>query len=336
LKKLLTNHIKKIVGILVAVALIAWMIWSIDWLLVWKESKNANFIFLVPTTLILLGHYILRAWRWRYLLPNGNKYRIKSLFDAIMIGNLATFILPLRAGEFIRPLYLKREYPEQISFPVGFASVVVERFLDLLAVLVSLTIILPFIPKVPEWVMLGAYMLGVIAIGILVFILWAIFSPKSLLGIVSFFLFAFPENIKKSLLNLVNEAIKGSAVLKNTKNLTLSLILTLFIWLLNFYSVYVAFFMFNMEYSFLLATTLSVIIALAVAAPSAPGFVGIIQVATIATFSLFGQSKEIATSYAIITHILQYIIFCSYGFIILSIKGLKLSQFSRSKQSADF
>src|SRR4051812_2718918 len=64
----------------------------------------------IPFVGLFFTHHILRAMRWRYLLPDstGPRPSLRQLFDSTILGNLATFLLPFRIGEFIRPLLLSR------------------------------------------------------------------------------------------------------------------------------------------------------------------------------------------------------------------------------------
>ena len=74
----------------------------------------------------------------------GEQVPLRRLFDAFMVGVFATFLLPFRAGEFVRPYYLKRY--SHYSFLTCFVSVVVERFFDLATVLLGFAVMLVYVP----------------------------------------------------------------------------------------------------------------------------------------------------------------------------------------------
>ena len=76
----------------------------------------------------------VRAWRWQYLLEP-RRDQLNS-FRATAVGFAATTILPARAGEVIRPYFLSRH--ERMSATAAFATVILERVLDMLTVLVLL------------------------------------------------------------------------------------------------------------------------------------------------------------------------------------------------------
>jgi hypothetical protein len=78
----------------------------------------------------------IRARRWQFLLrPIGNA-SFGNAFRATAVGFAASAVLPARAGEVIRPYFLSRHEP--VSATGAFATVVVERILDVVTVLVLL------------------------------------------------------------------------------------------------------------------------------------------------------------------------------------------------------
>ena len=52
--------------------------------------------------------YALRALRWQYLLAGLGPTRFSVAFRATVIGFAASFLLPARAGEFLRPYLLAK------------------------------------------------------------------------------------------------------------------------------------------------------------------------------------------------------------------------------------
>ena len=75
---------------------------------------------------------MVRALRWQYLLAPLGPTRFSTAFRATVIGFAATFLLPARAGEVIRPYLLARR--EELSATAAFATIILERLLDLLTV----------------------------------------------------------------------------------------------------------------------------------------------------------------------------------------------------------
>ena len=82
-----------------------------------------------------LGSILVRVWRWRILLkPVKADPSMRTLAVATFGGYFISTVLPGRLGEVVRPLYAAAK--EDISRVTCLTTAVVERFLDVLALLV--------------------------------------------------------------------------------------------------------------------------------------------------------------------------------------------------------
>lgn len=321
-----------LLGLAVSGGLILWLALSMDWRQVWYHLSHAHYWALFPSLVILTIHFIIRATRWTYLLPEGEKTPLGLRLDAIMIGNLATYVLPLRAGEFIRPLIMSKE--SSYSYPVVFISVVLERFFDLASVLFLFGAFLSQLPNIPSWAAHGAEVLAVIAAGILVFLVAACLIPAALKSFMNLVLSFFPDKISTPLLRIGDDLIRGAQVLHDFKRMSLVIIFSILTWGSCILSFYVYLWFTDVTPSFSLATALTVIVALAVAAPSAPGFIGVFQTACVATFSLYHENSEQALAFAIIIHALQYLYNIAWGLVSILRRDLNLFSLLKEKEEA--
>ncbi|MBN8548832.1 MAG: flippase-like domain-containing protein [Deltaproteobacteria bacterium] len=305
-----------LLGLGVSLGLVVWMYFAIEWGEVGTQLANSHYWLLIPVSFVMIGHYILRALRWRYLLPHTERVPLRVLFDGIMVGNFANYILPLRAGEFIRPFILSRESSH--SFSTGLVSVVIERFFDLATVLLSFAVMVFFIPEVPPIVQQGASALTVVAGALLVFMLVGTLMPKTAERWIDFGIDFLPAKFRPGIKKFCHDFIEGAAVLGEKGRIWKVLALTAAVWLSSYLIMYLYLFVYAAPdhpaaHSLWLALALGVVVALAVAAPSAPGFIGVYQAGCIASFALFGISKEAGAAFAILTHVYQYLFFCLYG-----------------------
>src|SRR5207247_4422504 len=79
---------------------------------------------------------VIRALRWQYLLQPLGRTTFANAFRATAVGFAANNLLPARAGEVIRPYFLARH--EQMSATGAFATIILERLLDTMTVLMLL------------------------------------------------------------------------------------------------------------------------------------------------------------------------------------------------------
>ncbi|MFQ5754081.1 MAG: lysylphosphatidylglycerol synthase transmembrane domain-containing protein, partial [bacterium] len=118
--------------------------------------KNANYIWLLPAFAFMLFSHWVRAVRWRYFLEPIQDVKIHPLFSALIIGYAANNIFPLRLGEFLRAVAIGKT--QQISKSSAFATVIVERLIDLLSLLVLLSTTVLFFP-LPEVIKNSGYII---------------------------------------------------------------------------------------------------------------------------------------------------------------------------------
>src|SRR5690349_5042761 len=116
----------------------------------WKKADKG---YLKLMAIIMIMSHVLRAERWRMLLrPVGHEVSLKGSFLSVMIGYLVNLAIP-RGGEVSRCYNLFKL--GQIPVEVSFGTVVVERLVDVLCLL--LLVVLSF---VIEWEKLESFMTG--------------------------------------------------------------------------------------------------------------------------------------------------------------------------------
>jgi len=98
-----------------------------------------NPAWLAASIAVTMGTYWLRAIRWQILLAPLKAVRLRSLFSITIIGFSAIFLLG-RAGEVARPLWLARR--EKVALSGSVATIVVERFLDSIMLIMAFVIAL--------------------------------------------------------------------------------------------------------------------------------------------------------------------------------------------------
>jgi uncharacterized protein (TIRG00374 family) len=289
----------------------------------------------VPFVGLFFLHYIVRSLRWRFLLPKpvGAPVSLRKLFDALILGNLASFLLPLRLGEFVRPFVLSRW--SDYRFAPSFASVVIERFFDLSAVLVSFAVIVPHLHDFPSWATAGAYSLGGLAGGLLLFLVCGALWPDFLRMLVSRGVALLPRSFSQTFESFLFDLIDGVAVIRTPSRIVSILVLTATVWFSTFLQFYVMLELFPYHQSMLLAVTVAVFVALAIAIPSVPGFIGVFQGGCVAATGLFGYPYEAAVVYSLVIHVLSYLLFIGLGFWLLAVHDLSLFELKRAVELDD-
>jgi uncharacterized protein (TIRG00374 family) len=106
--------------------------------------KDAKYIYIIPTLILIFMSHYLRAVRWSALIAPIKKVSVLNLFSATMIGFMANSVLPARIGEIIRPVMVAKK--EKVKVTASFATVVMERIFDMLCVIVFASLLFFFLP----------------------------------------------------------------------------------------------------------------------------------------------------------------------------------------------
>lgn len=142
----MSNHLKSILQVVVSISLavlILYLVFSkIDWDDFWEKASNANYNWVIFSMVISILSYWLRAYRWNILLEaSGYRPTTFRTLVAVLSGYLANLAIP-RLGELTRCAVLKKS--DNIPVPTSLGSVVNERLVDVLTLLVLTLLALIF------------------------------------------------------------------------------------------------------------------------------------------------------------------------------------------------
>jgi glycosyltransferase 2 family protein len=119
-------------GAVLAAALLALFFRGVDWATLGAALRSAHPGFLLAVMLLTVVTYVARAWRWGYLLAPLARVPFTDLFSATTVGFMTGLVVP-RAGEVVRPYLVGRRHGIPLS--AAFASIILERLVDLFTVL---------------------------------------------------------------------------------------------------------------------------------------------------------------------------------------------------------
>src|SRR3954462_5932117 len=127
------SRLRAALVLLLTVGLLAYFPHGLDPRPVWAAPRHADGTRHLGAVLLVLTTYALRALRWQYLLAPIGPTHFSTAFRTTVIGFAASFLLPARAGEVLRPYLLARR--EGLPATAAFATIILERVLDLVTVL---------------------------------------------------------------------------------------------------------------------------------------------------------------------------------------------------------
>ena len=288
---------KVIIGVVISFAGIYWAFKDFDFFDFKQSIQQIDFVYFLLATIFLWGSVWLRGIRWKWLFNDSASPSVASLYRAELIGYFGNNVLPLRLGEILRAYIVGKENNLPKSFVFG--TVVLERLMDMFALIFFGIILLFLYPFEEGWV--GDYILkggSVILIVIFVLIIISRFKLKS------------TEN---KILRIFNQIMDGLLSIRKESIIpvVISSILIWSIYLLDVYLIQRAF-QFNLSWTQSLA--ILVISSLVLSIPSAPGMIGTFHAAVKYTMvDLFAFTPNEGNSFAILMHAYGYILFTLLG-----------------------
>lgn len=241
--------------------------------------------------------FLAKVWRWRVLFyPDEERAPFGLLFGALMISYIP---LPFRMGEVARGIITGSK--SGIPMPRVFSTIVVEKVLDVLTLLLLLGISLPFV-EVPANMQGPALTLGVLVTLGAVFLLVLVLKPSIAHGIAHFVGSKLPSRFGERIEKATDEVLQGFAPMSNPPVALKVVLWSLGTWGFNVVTVYLMLLAFNITVSPMSAAVLVVAANLIMVVPAAPGSVGTFELAVITVLEALGQPRAVAQSFALFYH----------------------------------
>jgi len=323
------------VGLLVSVALLAWVVHDVDFAAVVAHLRRADPVALAAVVLLATLTFPLRTIRWRLMLRDGagGPFPWSPLWHATAVGFMANNLLPLRAGEVARVYVAARALP--VRFTTALASVAVERVLDALVLVALMAVAL--LPSFPRRALLDS--VSDVPVGRVATAVAAAFGAVLLLA---FFVARRPDpwialadrlahrwlpvRFAGRVVHAMDGLVQGLAVLRQPGRFAAVIAWSLVLWLVNAASFALCFRAFGITLPAAAALLLQGVIAFGVAIPAAPGFWGVFEAATRVTLALYGVDGTQAVSYAIAYHALTFIPITLLGLYSLTRAHVRLGE----------
>ena len=314
------------IGIVFSAVFLYLALRKVDAAAVADSFRSAKIFYLVAAELLLLVYYLLLAIRWRYIIAQAQKVSLMTAFSIMMIGFFANNVLPARAGEFLRAYVLGKK--EGISKSFCFGTIVIERFFDMLTLLMFLLVVVLFLP-LPLWVRTIGYLSSIIFVFALSFLLLMVYGKMKAMAFAEKLFFFLSQERKDTLLSLLERFASGLQILKRKRQILTVLVLSIASWFLNSFVLYCALGSFDIHIPTLGLFAVLSIINLGVLVPSSPGYIGTYQFLCVSTLSMFSVQKATALSFSIIFHALWYFPLTFLGFFFIWKENISFVQFKQ-------
>jgi uncharacterized protein (TIRG00374 family) len=315
---------------LLTLGLLAVFLRSVDVADVWAEARRASPLHLVLAIGVTGLTYVIRAFRWQYLLAPIGTTHFSTAFRTTVIGFAATFLLPARAGEVLRPYLLARR--EGLNATAAFATIILERLLDLITVLMLFA---GFVLTAGPGAVAGepsefarVKFGGLLAAGAALVgagVLFALAGHPETMGRIALRIErVLPERLARVVATFVETFAQGLAVMRQPGRMLVALALSFPLWLAIATGIWLTSQAFHITFPFQASFLVMTILVVGVAVPT-PGAVGGFHLAyQIAVEIFFRAPSERAVGAAIVLHAISFVPVTLAGIYFMAREGLTL------------
>jgi uncharacterized protein (TIRG00374 family) len=294
---------------------------------VWAALRRASPVGFISAMLLTLAGFWIRAVRWRSLIASPRRIGTQRLFSATMIGFMANNVLPFRLGEFVRPWALARS--ERLSKTTLLATVVVERAVDMLALLAILGLALAVYPlrvdtDAGRMVQAGAGLLVALSVALTVFVIALERQPRfahALIGSLTRFL---PAASRSRVTRALDHFVEGLSVFRDLPRLAWVMLLSFIMFLAYALALSISMVAMGIHIAWYGGLLMMVITAIGIMVPAAPGYIGTLNLACVAGLALFHVGRDLAVPFSWFYFASQWLPITSVGLFYLNREGLSL------------
>lgn len=314
------RYVRKTVNVLLSLvlggAILYWMYRGFDMAAIEQVLRHdVNWWWMIASFPFGILAQMFRGWRWKQTLePLGEHPRTSTCINSIFISYAASLIIP-RIGEFTRCGVLARK--EGTNFPKALGTVVTERAVDsLLILIITIIVLLAQMPVFISFFSKTGTRLGDLAelfgmfsqTGYIVTLICAVAT------LVCFYIFrkklAFYAKVKTTVQGLRD----GVMSLKNVRNVPLFLFYSIAIWVSYFLHYYLTFFCFEAtsDLSVACAVVTFIVGSIAVLVPT-PNGAGSWHFAVKTMLILYGVAETAALYFVLVVHTVQTLLVALLG-----------------------
>lgn len=250
--------------------------------------------------LTLIGYFGFRAGRWHHLVAPLGDVDVRTTLPVSLAGTMWIMVLPLRLGEFARPLFLAHK--SEIGVGPALGTVAIERVVDGLFVCGLFFAALPLLPEVGGDQALAVERLrslGLIAsaglFAILVVLIAMALAPGTVGRLVAVTLGRLLPGIATKLEGLARGIAEGLAALPSIVPLLKFLVGTVLYWACNALGTWLLARGCGLDVGFPEALAMMSVLGISLLIPGGPGQFGVFHYGMILGLSMFVDQATLET-----------------------------------------
>jgi glycosyltransferase 2 family protein len=321
-----------LLGAVVSVLAIYFIVSQMDIARLGQALATARYIYVLPCLALLVVGLYTRAIRWRILLSES--LPVQRAFSIMNVSYLVNGLLPLRIGEVARAYLATRAQPPVPVFK-SLSTIIVERLLDLLAVLALMALAITAGPLPDELRAAGTVALPGAIGGFLLLVFLA--RQQELTHKIVLWVGGrtrISASLQGRIIEWLDHFLDGLAPLTKIQTLLLALGWTAISWGLSVAAGYILMFAFYDRADWAATCLFIAAASFAIALPAVPGNVGTYEGAIILALVAMGMGEppETALAFAVVVHGANLMVYALTGVMGFIQEGISLEQLSQGVQ----
>ena len=322
---------------LVILALTIGLLWlffrNVDVKQAWQAITRAHLAFIAAAIVVVLATYVIRAQRWLLLLRPLGRARFRTAVRTTVIGFTATFLLPGRVGEVLRPYLLAKQ--EGMNPASTFATIVVERLLDMVTVPFLFALALPFAGvDVGQDVRIAGVVLAGLAVGGLAVMFFLAGHPDRLGRWAGRLSRRLPARAAATVAHLAHTFAEGLQVMRSPTQFALAACWSVALWGVISLCIWLTSQAFDLTFSYLGSFLVVGFLTVGVSLPTPGGAGGFHSAYLLALTQFYHADPSTAAAAAIVLHAVSFVPVTILGLLFMWQDGLTLGRLRQMKPVA--
>ena len=306
---------------------------------VWEATLQARLDLIALATTLTAVAYVIRIERWRRLLNTIGGASFGNAGRATVIGFSANALVPGRVGEVVRPYLVAKR--ERLSVSSAIATVVLERLLDLLAIVTGVAACLVFFEtptrdtELLGLVRTGAMTTGIVALVGFVGIILLAHRPETVHRLAQRMAHVAPSGVAHVVIGAIQRFLAGLELVRRPSQLRTAAVLSVALWGCLAASIWTTSMAFGIDITFGGGVILTGLTAIGVSVPTPAGVGGYHAAYELGATALYGAGPDAAVGAALVTHIIAFGPITLLGLALMAHEGLRLTNLSALPTEVD-
>jgi len=317
----------------ITILALVYALWDVDYQELGRLLSGGDYRIVFPVLLLVAVFYWIKAIRWCLILSPIGQYKRAEVTPSIVIGFAGNNVLPAHLGELIRLAVFSRKFSQPVS---GVATtLLVERILDMAAILTWYAIGMAAIGKPPDSLEIGA---GIITILMVIFFLTIaiiLYKPNLVHALGDRFGSILPDSAATKLSDILHNVILAFSSLRSLPLFIMMVLWSLIKWGIMAMIVWLSLVAYGTYVTPAITLILVAVLAFAAVVPNAPGFIGAIQAAYVFALRPFGISEEIAFAASVLFLVSQWVPVTLAGAYYFITGGLHVDEVRREVEQVE-